>query len=157
VGITACLQVIICSESSAPFLPLLSLHDPAFHLDNKNKRSFPVWIRRLGGRSLHTTRSIAHIFMGVVLNVSSRLSVIYVADLLACRLNLFISAVACRPVNRKLRSAFLVWLQILQERIQNSLPCLDAKINNSSFTGLLDTQWLQWGVTFSQVVWLIGC
>jgi len=33
-------------------------------------RSFSVGIRWLGGRSLHTTRSIAQIFVGVVFDVS---------------------------------------------------------------------------------------
>jgi hypothetical protein len=40
------------------------------HLENKNKRSFSVGIKWLGGRSLHTTRSFVHIFAGVVFNVS---------------------------------------------------------------------------------------
>ena len=39
----------------------------------QNKRSFSVGIKWLGGRSLHTTRSIARIFVGVKLNVSSHL------------------------------------------------------------------------------------
>ena len=39
----------------------------------QNKRSFSVGNKWLGGRSLHTTRSIAHMFVGVVLNVSSHL------------------------------------------------------------------------------------
>ena len=43
------------------------------HLENKNKRSFSVGIRWLGGRSLHTTRIIAQVFVGVVFNVSSHL------------------------------------------------------------------------------------
>jgi hypothetical protein len=43
------------------------------YLENKKKRSFSVGDRWLGGRSLHTTRSIAHIFVGVVFNVSSHL------------------------------------------------------------------------------------
>jgi len=29
--------------------------------------------------------------------------------------------------------------------------------NDTQFVYLLQVQWLQWGVTFSQVVWLIGC
>jgi hypothetical protein len=44
------------------------------HLENKNKRGFLVGIRWLEGKSLHTTsKNIAHIFMGVVLNVLSYL------------------------------------------------------------------------------------
>jgi hypothetical protein len=43
------------------------------HLENKNKRSFSVGIRWLGGRNLHTTRSVAQIFVGVVFSVSSHL------------------------------------------------------------------------------------
>jgi hypothetical protein len=35
------------------------------------KISFSVGIRWLGGRSLHTTRSIAQIFVGVVFNIST--------------------------------------------------------------------------------------
>jgi hypothetical protein len=42
------------------------------HLEKKKKRGFLV--RILGGRSLHTTKSIAaQIFVGVVINVSSHL------------------------------------------------------------------------------------
>ena len=42
------------------------------HLENK-KKSFSVGGRWLEGRSLHTTRSVAHIFVGVVFNVLSHL------------------------------------------------------------------------------------
>jgi hypothetical protein len=35
------------------------------HVENKNRRGSPVGIRWLGGRSLHTNRSIAQIFLGV--------------------------------------------------------------------------------------------
>ena len=79
------------------------------HPENKNKRSFSVGIRWLGGRSLHTTRSTAQIFVGVVFNVSSYLYVL-VADLIAYRLNLFMSAAARRPVTPRLWSGFLVRL-----------------------------------------------
>jgi hypothetical protein len=42
----------------------------------------------VGGRSLHTARSIAQIFVGVIF--MSRLScIIFVADLIACRLNFY--------------------------------------------------------------------
>ena len=37
-------------------------------------------------------------------------NVIFVADLIACRLNLFTSAVACRLVTPRLWSGLLVWL-----------------------------------------------
>jgi hypothetical protein len=36
-------------------------------------RSFSVRVRWLGGKSLHTTKSISHIFVGVVFKVSSQL------------------------------------------------------------------------------------
>jgi len=62
----------------------------------------------LGGRSLHTNRSIAQTFGGVGFNVSSRLYD-FVADLIACRLNIFMSAVG-RPVTPRLWSGFLVCL-----------------------------------------------
>jgi hypothetical protein len=57
------------------------------HLENKNKRSFSVGIRWLGGKGLHTTRSIAQIFFGDCLCSMSRLiCMIFVADLIACRM-----------------------------------------------------------------------
>ena len=43
------------------------------HLEHICKRSFSVGIKWLGGRSLHTTRSIAQIFVGVLFDVSSHL------------------------------------------------------------------------------------
>jgi len=43
------------------------------HLENKIKRGFSVGIRWLGGRGLHTTRTIAQIL-------------VFVADLIACKL-----------------------------------------------------------------------
>jgi hypothetical protein len=45
------------------------------HLKNKNKK-FSVGIRWLGGRSLHTTRSIAQIFVGVVINAVSSVKIL---------------------------------------------------------------------------------
>jgi hypothetical protein len=51
-----------------------------------NKRSFSVGIRWLGGRSLHTTRCIALMFLGNVFNISSRLYD-FVASLTACKLS----------------------------------------------------------------------
>jgi hypothetical protein len=78
-----------------------------------------VEIRWLGGRSLHTTRSIAQIFVGVVFNVSPHLYdvCVFVADLIACRLSHLMSAVACRPGTPRMLeslswmwSGFLVWL-----------------------------------------------
>ena len=78
------------------------------HLENKNKRNFSVGIRWLGGRSLHT-RSIAQIFVGVVLDVSSHLySFCCGSDCMKALF--FMSAVACRPVTPRLWSEFLVWL-----------------------------------------------
>ena len=55
------------------------------HLENKYKRSFPVEIRWLGGRSLHTTWSIAQIFVGLY-SMSCLICMNLVADLIACRL-----------------------------------------------------------------------
>jgi hypothetical protein len=43
------------------------------HLESTDKRNVSVGIRWLGGRSLHTTRSIAQIFVGIVFNVLSHL------------------------------------------------------------------------------------
>jgi len=63
----------------------------------------------LGGRSLHTTRSIAQVFLGGLSNAFSHLYD-FVADLIACRLNFSMSAVACRPVTLRLWSGFLMWL-----------------------------------------------
>jgi hypothetical protein len=48
------------------------------HLENKYKRGFSVGVRWLGGRSLHTTKSIALKLIGVVFNISSPF---FVADL----------------------------------------------------------------------------
>jgi hypothetical protein len=45
------------------------------HLENKIKKCFSVGIRWLGGRSLHTTRGIAQIFVGFVFNVCLVLTV----------------------------------------------------------------------------------
>jgi len=42
--------------------------------------------------------------------MSRLIRVIFVADLTACRLKYFMSAVACRPVTLRLWSGFLVWL-----------------------------------------------
>ena len=70
-----------------------------------NKRSFTVGIRWLGGRSLHTTRSIAQIFVGVVFNARV-ICMICVADLIACRLNFH----ECCGLTPRLWSGFLVWL-----------------------------------------------
>jgi len=39
----------------------------------QKRKGFSVGIRWLGGRSLHTTRSIAKVFLGVVFNVSFHL------------------------------------------------------------------------------------
>jgi hypothetical protein len=47
--------------------------------------------------------------LGVVFNVLS-VCMIFVADLNAYRLNVFMSAVACRQVTPRLWSGFLVWL-----------------------------------------------
>jgi hypothetical protein len=74
----------------------------------ENVRSFSAGVRWLGGRGLHTTRSIAQIFVEVVFNVSSHLYSL-VADLIACRLYVSMGAVACRPVTPRLWSGFLVW------------------------------------------------
>ena len=65
-------------------------------------------IRWLGGRiSPHTSRSIALIFVGVIVfNVSSHLYD-FVMVLIACRLNFFISAAACRSVTPGLWSGVL--------------------------------------------------
>ena len=58
----------------------------------QKRRGFLVGIRWLGGRGLHTTRSVAHIFLRVVVDVLSYLYV-FVADLMACKLDFFMSAV----------------------------------------------------------------
>ena len=72
----------------------------------QKRRGFSVGIRWLGGRSLHTTRSIAHIFLG---SMSRLICMIFVADLIACRLSLFISVMK-RPVTPRLWSGFIAWL-----------------------------------------------
>jgi hypothetical protein len=41
------------------------------HLEGENRMGFSVGIRWLGGMGLHTTRSIAQIFVEFVFNVSS--------------------------------------------------------------------------------------
>jgi len=51
---------------------------------------FLVGIRWLGGRGLHTTRSIALTFLGVLFNLSHLYD--FVAGLIACRLIYFMSA-----------------------------------------------------------------
>jgi hypothetical protein len=63
-------------------------------------------VRWLGGRSLHTTRSIAQIFVGDPRLICT----IFVAELTACRLTIFLGVVACRPVTPRLWSGFVVWL-----------------------------------------------
>jgi len=42
--------------------------------------------------------------------MSRLICMILVADLIACRLDLFINVVACRPVTPRLWNGFLVWL-----------------------------------------------
>jgi hypothetical protein len=64
-------------------------------------KSFSVGIRWLGGTSLHTTRSIAQIIVGLC-SMSRLMCIISVADLVACRLNLVVSAVAYRKVPPRL-------------------------------------------------------
>jgi hypothetical protein len=78
------------------------------HLAEKIRR-FSAGTRWLGGRSLHTTRSIAQMFVGFVFK-SRLMCMVFVADLITCRLNIFLSAVACRPVTPRLWGGFLVWL-----------------------------------------------
>ena len=39
----------------------------------QKRKGSSVWIRWLGGRSLHTTRSITQVIVGVVFNVSPHL------------------------------------------------------------------------------------
>jgi hypothetical protein len=56
------------------------------HLENTNKRSYSVGIRWLEGRSLHTTRSIAQVFVGLC-SMSCLIGMILVADPTACRLS----------------------------------------------------------------------
>jgi hypothetical protein len=67
-----------------------------------------VGIRWLGGRSLHTARSFAQILVGS--SMSLLICLKFVVDLVACRLSVFTSAVACRPVTQRLWSGFLAWL-----------------------------------------------
>jgi len=85
------------------------------HLENKRGGGEAYqWGSRgwLGGRSLHTTRSIAQIFVGVVFNASSHLHDFCCgSDCMSLgRLNYFMNAVACRPVTPRLWSGFFVWL-----------------------------------------------
>jgi hypothetical protein len=54
----------------------------------ENEREVFQW----GGRSLHTTRRTAHILVEVVFNL---ICMIFVVDLIACRLYFCMSAVAC--------------------------------------------------------------
>jgi len=75
----------------------------------KKRRKFSVGVRWLGGRSLHTTRSAAHIFVGVVFNVSSHLYD-FCCGSDCMKAYFFMSAVARRPVTPRLWSGFLVWL-----------------------------------------------
>jgi len=83
------------------------------HLENKNTRSLSVGIRWLGGRSLHTTRSIAQIFVEVVFSVLSHLMIL-VADLIACRHDFH---ECCGTVTPSLWSGFLVWLPFAPSRM----------------------------------------
>jgi hypothetical protein len=48
----------------------------------QKRRGFSVGIRWLGGVGLHTTRSIAHIFVGVC-SMSCLICMVFVADLIA--------------------------------------------------------------------------
>jgi len=77
------------------------------HLENKNRKILSVGCRWLGGRSLHTTKSIAQILVGIV--IMSHLYDFF-AGLVACRLNFFMSAVARRPGIPRLWSFFCAWL-----------------------------------------------
>jgi len=82
-------------------------HTRTSHLENKNKRSFLVGSGGWEAKACNTARSIARIFLGVVFNVSHLY--VFVANLIACRLDFITSAVACRPVTPRLWSGFLVW------------------------------------------------
>jgi hypothetical protein len=53
------------------------------HLEKEKRNGLSMGIR-LGGKGLHTTRSIAQLFWGVVLNVSSHLY--NIVALMACKL-----------------------------------------------------------------------
>jgi len=67
-------------------------HQADESLKNKRGKAFQ-W---LGGRGLHTTRSTAQIYLGIVFDASSHLT-IFVANLVAYRLDYSMNAVACRP------------------------------------------------------------
>jgi hypothetical protein len=74
----------------------------------KNKRSFSVGIRWLGGRDLHSTRSIAQMLVGVVFNVSSHLY--YFCCGSACMYASIFQECCGRPATPRLWSGFLLWL-----------------------------------------------
>jgi len=79
------------------------------HLENKRGKTFQ-W--RPGGWEAdawqHTSRSITLIILGVVF-MSRLICMIFIADLIACRLDIM-NTVACRPITLRLWSGFLVWL-----------------------------------------------
>ena len=54
-------------------------------------------------------------FVGFVFK-SRLMCMVFVADLITCRLNIFLSAVACRPVTPRLWGGFLVWLLLMVPR-----------------------------------------
>jgi hypothetical protein len=64
--------------------------------------------RWLGGRSLHTIRSVLSRCLWELCLITRLICIIFVADLIACRLKM--SSVACRPVTPRLWSGFRVWL-----------------------------------------------
>ena len=73
----------------------------------QERKGFSVGIRCLGGRGLHTTRSIDQIFWGVVFNVSSRMYDFCCGSNCMCRLGSFMSAVTS---NSEAWSGFFEWL-----------------------------------------------
>ena len=64
------LQLVLCLVFCTPNGCRDTIPPP---VESTNKVGFSVGIRWLGGRSLHTTRSIARLFVRVVFNVSSRM------------------------------------------------------------------------------------
>jgi hypothetical protein len=80
------------------------------HLENENKKiSFSVGIRWLKAASCTPPGTLLRYLWGMY-SMSRLILMIFVADLIKCRLNYFMSVVACRPVTPRLWSEFFVWL-----------------------------------------------
>jgi hypothetical protein len=64
----------------------------------------------VGRQKLCTPPGVLLVYLWGLYTMSLLISLIFVADLIACMLSNFVSAVACRPVTPRLWSGILVWV-----------------------------------------------